>query len=299
MSHATTLSKEISPGTSRQLPFHIQRIGAAEDDGPATRSIRPVPYFRLVWIARGAGHFFIDMKQFEITPNCVFFVKPGQVYVMKTDASADGHIISFTGSFLGLDDEKFDTGYPGGLLRFFSRQFCWLQPDTVSDIRETIDKMIKELRHIHLFQAEILKRYFKILLIYLTRQFEDSPEQGGQTRDMDLVQRFMGLLEKEFVMTKMVSDYASRLLLTPNYLNQIVKKITGHSAGYHIRQRVILEAKRQAVYSDKSMKEIAYYLGFSDVCHFSKFFKNIAGMNFVDFRKNKPVVPCIPEIYYA
>ncbi|HZE85230.1 MAG TPA: helix-turn-helix domain-containing protein, partial [Puia sp.] len=203
--------------------------------------------------------------------------------------------ISFTGSFLGMDDEKFDSGYSDGLLRFFSRQFCCLQPDSVTDIKETVDKMMRELQDNNLFQAEILKRYFKIFLIYLTRQFENSVEKGDRTRDMDLVQRFMGLLEKQFILAKMVSDYASKLLLTPNYLNQIVKRLTGHSAGYHIRQRIILEAKREAIYSDKSMKEIAYLLGFSDVCHFSKFFKNFTGTNFAEFRKNKPSVLCIPE----
>jgi AraC family transcriptional activator of pobA len=36
----------------------------------------------------------------------------------------------------------------------------------------------------------------------------------------------------------MVSGYAGMLLVTPNYLNEIIKKTTGYSAGYHIRQRV-------------------------------------------------------------
>ena len=58
-----------------------------------------------------------------------------------------------------------------------------------------------------------------------------------------------------------------------NYLNEIIKKTTGYSAGYHIRQRVVLEAKRKAAYSDSCMKEIAYHLGFCDIAHFSKFFK--------------------------
>jgi AraC-like DNA-binding protein len=34
------------------------------------------------------------------------------------------------------------------------------------------------------------------------------------------------------------------------------------------------------------MKEVAYSLGFEDIAHFSRFFKNTAGMNFTDFRKN-------------
>ena len=83
----------------------------------------------------------------------------------------------------------------------------------------------------------------------------------------------------------MVADYACQLFITPNYLNEIVKKTTDYSAGYHIRQRIALEAKRQAMYSPLSIKEVAYYLGFTDTAHFSKFFKNTTGKNFSDFKK--------------
>jgi AraC family transcriptional activator of pobA len=251
-------------------------------------------WFRFVWIREGSGSLSIDTNRFDISPNCMYFIKPGQVHAMQGEY--EGHIISFTGSLLGMDDEKFDTGYAEGLLKFFSKQVCFLQADTTADIKETIGQMVKEHQNIDMFRPEILKRYFKILLIYLTRQFEESTDKSVQTRDIEVVRGFMRLLEKEFLLMKMVSDYAGKLFLTPNYLNQIIKKLTGHSAGYHIRQRIVLEAKREAVYSDKSMKEIAYMLGFADVCHFSKFFKKLTGTNFVNFRKNKPVVPFIPEV---
>ena len=97
----------------------------------------------------------------------------------------------------------------------------------------------------------------------------------------------MESLEKKFKEKKMVADYAAELFITPNYLNGIIKKMTGFSAGYHIRQRVVLEAKRLGRYSDAGMKEIAYSLGFEDSSHFSKFFKAVAGMNFSDFKKER------------
>ena len=63
-----------------------------------------------------------------------------------------------------------------------------------------------------------------------------------QTRHAELTQQFIALLDKHFKAQKMVSGYAGMLLVTPNYLNEIIKKTTGYSAGYHIRQRVVLEA---------------------------------------------------------
>ncbi|WP_409998185.1 helix-turn-helix domain-containing protein [Escherichia coli] len=46
------------------------------------------------------------------------------------------------------------------------------------------------------------------------------------------------------------------------------------------------EAKRMAIYSETSMKEIAYSLGFDNLAHFSKFFKNNSGSSFSNYRKN-------------
>ena len=153
------------------------------------------------------------------------------------------------------------------------------------DVSEIMTKMLKEFENDYSFKAELLKRYFKIFLIYVSRQFENRQQYADQSRETELTRSFMELLEKKFKEKKMVAEYAAELYITPNYLNGIVKKHTGFSAGYHIRQRVVLEAKRLGRYSDAGMKEIAYSLGFVDSSHFSKFFKAVSGMNFTDFKK--------------
>ena len=138
---------------------------------------------------------------------------------------------------------------------------------------------------------ELLKRYFKIFLIYLTRKVDENFQSTEQSREAELVKSFMELLDKNFKEKKMVAEYARQLLVTPNYLNRIIKKITGFSAGHHIRQRVVLEAKRMGRYSGVGMKEIAYDLGFLDSAHFSRFFKTFAGINFSEFKRGALIVP--------
>jgi AraC-like DNA-binding protein len=61
--------------------------------------------------------------------------------------------------------------------------------------------------------------------------------------------------------------------------------MSGFTASYHIQQRIVLEAKRRAIFNGDSMKQIAYCLGFCDPAHFSKYFKNSSGTNFTDFKK--------------
>jgi transcriptional regulator GlxA family with amidase domain len=159
-------------------------------------------------------------------------------------------------------------------------------------MKEIVLKMIKEFENEYSYKVELLKRYFKIFLIYLTRRTADENFQSTeQSREAELVKSFMELLDKNFKEKKMVAEYAGQLLVTPNYLNRIVKKITGFSAGHHIRQRVVLEAKRMGRYSGAGMKEIAYDLGFLDSAHFSRFFKTFGGMNFSEFKRGPVVIP--------
>jgi AraC family transcriptional activator of pobA len=106
-----------------------------------------------------------------------------------------------------------------------------------------------------------------------------------QSREAEMVRKFMNLLKRNFVKQKLVIEYAGQLCVTPNYLNRVVKKVTGLTASHHIQQQIIMEAKRQAMYSQVSMKEIAYGLGFDNLAHFSKYFKTNSGINFTDFKR--------------
>jgi AraC-like DNA-binding protein len=148
-----------------------------------------------------------------------------------------------------------------------------------------IYKLVKEFNNYFLLRSEILVGYFKILLIYLTRRSDTAPQPISRSANAELVNRFFSSVEKQFLTNKKVTDYASHLAVTPNYLNEIVKRISGFPASYHIQQRIVLEAKRHATYSGASMKEIAYHLGFEDIAHFSKYFKNVAGQSFSAFKK--------------
>ncbi|MEO8412433.1 MAG: helix-turn-helix transcriptional regulator [Ginsengibacter sp.] len=251
--------------------------------------------FEIAWITKGTGTHYVDFKKTPVENNCLLFVKPAQLHQLDLTGEFEGYVISFSESFLSIEDQEFKSSYHTSLFKLFATvPNIAVQRDFV-DMKNIAERMIKEYDGDSLFRAEILRRYFKIFLIYMTRQLEGKFETVRPTRNMEIVQQFMSLLEKNYKEQKMVADYASMLSVTPNYLNEIVKKTTGFSAGHHIRQRIVLEAKRQATYSGNCMKEIAYFLGFCDMAHFSKFFKNTTGMNFSDFKKEKYFFSPLPS----
>lgn len=253
--------------------------------------VQACDYFKIIWITRGRGDSWIDLQKSAFESNQVIFIKSGQMHKLQPIAQLEGYIISFTESFLTAESHESDLTYHDSIFKMFIRAEVVKLDEAIADeMQDLVKKMTREFMSNNMFREEMLRRCLKILFIYLSRQIEGRLQVTYQTRNIELVEKFITLLNKHFRTEKMVSGYATLLSVTPNYLNEIVKKTTGHSAGHHIRQRVVFEAKRQATYSDTCMKQIGYYLGFDGMAHFSKFFKTATGMNFTDFKREKMVV---------
>ena len=272
------------------LPFRIQTIKElAEQPDELSESAHSHDYYEIIWVTNGKGTMFVDLKEHAIEDNLIFCVRPNQAHRFPIDPGMEGFVFSFTDAFFNMGEHEFDISCQSSLYQLFNEcQPLRVQKAIEMEASDMCLKMMKEYENQYAFRTLLLKRYFRIFLILLTRQLEEIVEHVGQTREKELVNRFMELLDKNFREEKMVFSYAAQLSVTANYLNRTVKKHTGYSAGHHIRQRIILEAKRMARYSDSGMKEIAYELGFLDSAHFSRFFKSFAGSNFTDFKKEIP-----------
>jgi AraC family transcriptional activator of pobA len=269
--------------------FDIRPLKSVNENGLLQRS----DHFMIVWLTRGQGTYSIGQQKGLIAHNQLLFIKPGQLNGLHFSEDLDGFAISFNSSFLDVADSD-ETATYGNFYQIFARTQIIPAGAELEDMQSISEMMVKEFSRNHMFRGEILKRYLKLFLIYLSAQFEQPALQPRQTRNEVILDNFMALLEKHFRSQKMVAWYAESLSVTANYLNEVIKKTTGYSAGHHIRQRVALEAKRQAAYTNSCMKSIAYDLGFCDMAHFSKFFKNTTGMNFSDFKnKDRVLQPVI------
>lgn len=273
-------------------PFEIRTLNGGEGSGGEEPGLHlhEMPgagqAFKILWLIRGRARCRIDMQQFEIGDNHLVCIRPGKVSRLDATGCLEGYMISFADNFFSIDEQEFDMNYQRGLSRIFSRSnMIPVREDIDADMKGIAEKMRKEFDNLFLYKDQILRRYLKIFLIYLSRHGEESNGNMGNSRGSELAHEFMSLLEKNFARIRSVESYARHLAITPNHLNVVVKENTGQTAGYHVKQRLILEAKRLAVYSNLCMKEIADVLGFSDTAHFSKFFKNCAGMNFSEFKK--------------
>jgi AraC-like DNA-binding protein len=261
--------------------FEIHALKNGENNATAVKEL-----FRIIWIKEGSGALYADMHPYSIGSDTIFCIKPGQAVKFEPMEETDGYALSFSADFLAMAVDDREPLYHSALFHPLS-PFSIIKVETKlkPEMLEVTERMIREFSNAYPGKEEILRGLLKIFLIYLNRQREESQPQLIHLNQSGLASRFFSLLEKNFANRKMVSDYAQDLSVTPNYLNETVKKVSGFPASYHIQQRVTLEAKRKATYVRKSMKEIAYDLGFDDISHFSKYFKKASGISFTDFKK--------------
>lgn len=89
--------------------------------------------------------------------------------------------------------------------------------------------------------------------------------------------RFRERIEQRFRHHDPIDAYAAAIGVTSTHLNRISREITGKSALQVVHERLMIEAKRDLVYSTMTVSEIADVLGFADPAYFTRFFSRHAG----------------------
>ncbi|MFT6415399.1 MAG: AraC-like DNA-binding protein [Dokdonia sp.] len=136
-------------------------------------------------------------------------------------------------------------------------------------------------------QGEMLRVLLKRLLIKSVRLLKKTIVNPAMEQSkIDVIRRYNLLVEEHFKEKHKVSEYADLLFKSPKTLSNLFAKFHNRTPLQVINDRIVLEAKKLLLLSEKSSKEIAFSLGFSEASHFSKFFKNQVGISPIQF-KNK------------
>jgi AraC-like DNA-binding protein len=145
---------------------------------------------------------------------------------------------------------------------------------------------MEDIRRPH--RKEIAVNMVSSLLLEIDAIFEMRHVRVEKTfsRKEHVNNHFLNLLSHHFLQERTVMFYAELLNITPKYLTEVTKEITGKTAGELIDDRVILEAKVLLKNVDLPIKQIADILNFSDQFFFSKYFKNFTGFSPSAYRNN-------------
>lgn len=157
--------------------------------------------------------------------------------------------------------------------------------DGNAEIRRTIEAIFDGFLARDFARAHMLRAQVALLAGLVSRQI--AAQDPGESRpDTDLQHRFEALVEAHFTAHLPVAEYAARLHVTPTHLSRVMRKATGRPASAMIEDRIIREARRNLAYSNLSVSEIAYALGYNDPAYFSRVFARATGHSPRAFRRH-------------
>lgn len=166
------------------------------------------------------------------------------------------------------------------------RMFICLKEQDREKIASLMQVFIDELEMKDHIQGEMLQVMLKRLIIIVTRlakeQYINEKELPGDK--LDIVRQYNFLVEQNFRRQHQVKFYAEQLNRSPKTLSNLFALYNHKSPLMIIQERIVQEARRLLIYTDKTAKEIAYYLGFEDAGHFGKFFKKRTGQSPSEFK---------------
>lgn len=279
----------------QEVSFAIKNMAEIEDETHGR--IEPPHrhnFYAILWHKSGVGHHVVDFTQYQLAPNQVYFLAPGQVHQVVSKTKPEGWVLLFNRTFVeehGLNWviierlSLFDPCTPMPPLQ--------LSPEVSASLESLMDSILQEFMADKVAREQALVGYLQLVLVQLYRikqeqvrlPADQNSNEQGPSRQQIMVQQFHSLVEVHHLKEHQVNYYATKLSVSPGYLNELIKTYTGRTAKDVIMDRLLLSARREALFSDRSSKEVAYALGFEDPAHFSKFFKTGTGSTFMDFRQ--------------
>ncbi len=238
--------------------------------------------FKIYWIQEGEGQYEIDFDAFEIKKSGLFFLSPGQIFTVKSEKVKSGFQISFDKEFYCVETHGKEIACNGILFNNALRAtYITLDSNEALLFSGIIDNMIREINDPGAAHRAMLETYLRMLLIQSLRKLDEQRPvmDKGEKDTHQLAGDFIALIEKNFRQSHSVAEYAEQLFISPKSLSKRLKLLGYPTPTQMIRDRVMIQGKRELRYSQKSIKEIAYELGFEDPSYFTRLFKKETGQS--------------------
>ncbi|WP_240643079.1 helix-turn-helix domain-containing protein [Sinomicrobium pectinilyticum] len=241
-------------------------------------SLQRFNYYTLVWVTGGTGRVQADLSEYEFTENTVLSFSLYQPFKILPETQLKGIVIHFHPDFFCIYKHHKEVACDGVLFNNMYGAPLVSLPETSRQTLQLLAEQMKEGIRIKGFaQYELLVSYLKIFLIMLSRlKSEQYPQQATDMTGDDepfVLQNLKDCIEAHYKKKHAVSDYADMLAITPKALAKITKRHYKKTVTALISDRIIIEAKRELYLTNKTVKEIAYDLGYNDEYYFSRFFK--------------------------
>jgi AraC family transcriptional regulator, transcriptional activator of pobA len=259
------------------------------DDGSYFDHVQRNNYYSLIWITQGNGKVKADFAEYDFDKNSLFAFSPYQPFMFAA-GRITGYAIHFHPDFFCIHKHQTEVACQGVLFNnIYQPPFTAVDENAANTFMMVMDHMKTEIQNNALAQYEILISYLKIFLITGARlKTEQQPEvwhKMATLKEPFILQNLKDAIERDFKTKHSASDYADALNISAKALAKIVKSYFNKTLTDMISERIIMEAKRELYLTKKTVKEIAYDLGYEDEHYFSRFFKTNADVSPQTYRE--------------
>lgn len=241
--------------------------------------------FQIVFFEDGHLTAMIDTIEKHCFGSTIVSIPPTVVHGFSMHPNARGYVITVAESFLSnlfpdSEMEEFQLIYD-------QPSISQLDPSKIesSNISFFVKQLVNEYQLNKLGHIPMVGAYLKILLISIYRQTSHLKKgKLENSKQQKIFNDFRQLIEHNYKEHWVVKQYAEQLAVTENRLNRICRGAVDQSVSQIIHHRLLLEAKRNLVYTSLSVTEVAYNLGYKEPAYFSRFFTQHTGVPPREFR---------------
>lgn len=242
-----------------------------------------VDLLQLLHLESGQVTVRLDGAEHVLGPGHIVVVPQRVVHEFVFQPGSAGHILTLTQALLHPLGERFGLALGAHVApavlplgeRPEDRYVAW-----------TLHRLDQEYRQLHSPQrGPLLESLLAVILVWVERRLRPAAPEAAQDPGSRHLARYGQLIEAHFSEQHQVAWYARRIGITPAHLNSVVQALTGKSALQLIHERLLLQARRELIYTPRSIALIADTLGFADAAYFTRFFKRMTGLAPRDFRR--------------
>ena len=227
-------------------------------------------------IERGGGRGTFEGARVDLADRCLVNVPTGAVHAWAFHPGTQGWVVTVASELL---DQWLAEGE--GLRPLLARP---AQLAANAEIVAMIRALFASFEGRDFARAHVLRAQVALLAGLVARAIA-AQGPAATAAETGLQRRFEALIEAHFTEHLPVAAYAARLAVTPTHLSRVMRAATGRPASAAIAERLIREARRNLAYSNLTISQIAYALGYNDPAHFSRVFSRATGQSPRAFRQ--------------
>ena len=243
-------------------------------------------FYGISFVTKGCGSISIDNSMIRFKKGSLIFFQPNQVKQWQdVSYDLDGYYLIFMKEFIetffqdNLFIYRFQFFHNSGISNTLECEQDFF--DSLINSCKAIDSELDNLQEdSHHFLRSILYN----ILIQINRKYIEQYNLSGNLFQNNAGLEFKKLLEDKIGKYHRVEDYSGFLKISRAHLNNISKKAFGFPVSEIIKDRLLIEIKRELLFTDKTIKEICFEMNFSDVSNFVRFFKKHTGINPHEYR---------------